>query len=78
MGDTREIRATVTAGAKKERFASAGETFIIAVKEKAQRNEANKRVRELIAAHFGVSSSAVRIIRGHRSLHKTLVIKSDL
>ena len=78
MQEMQKVRVRVTAGAKKERFESAGERCIIAVKEKAQRNEANERVRELVAAHFGVSVVAVRIISGHRSPHKTLAIKTDL
>ena len=46
----------------------------ISVKEPAQRNLANTRVREIVAARFKVPFSAVRILSGHRSPHKLLSI----
>ena len=70
-----KIRVKVTAGARKERFTETDKGhFVFSVKEKAERNEANKRVRELVAAHFGVSITAVRIITGHRSPNKVFSV----
>ena len=67
------VRVRVKAGARKERFAELMEhSFDIAVKEKAERNEANNRVRTLIARHFHVPEKDVRVISGHRSARKTL------
>lgn len=66
------IRATVTPGARKERFEEPEPgVFRVAVKEPAAGNAANRRVRELLAAHFGVSISAVRFITGMRGKSKT-------
>lgn len=47
----------------------------IAVKEPAERNLANHRVRELIAAYFGVSLGKVRLISGHKSPSKIFDIE---
>lgn len=69
------LRVKVTAGARKELFEERGTgEFIAKVKEKAEQNQANRRVRELVAAHFGVTVGKVRIITGHRSPNKTIAI----
>lgn len=61
------IRIKVQAGARKETFAQISENvFEIHVREKAERNEANERVRALIARHFKVSMKNVRILSGQR------------
>ena len=70
------VHAKVTAGAKKESFKQKSEDhFEISVKEKAERNMANKRVLELIAQHFKVPISKVRIVNGHRHPGKLIVIE---
>lgn len=73
-----QIRVKVTAGARKERFEEVRDgVFAAAVKEKAEQNLANARVRALVAARFCVPQKAVRIVSGHRSKSKLLdVIKS--
>ena len=71
------IKAIVQAGAKKENLVKTNEDhFEIAVKEKAENNLANKRVVELLAEHFKVSSKKVRIINGHRHPHKLLIVEN--
>lgn len=70
------IHITVTAGARKESFVQKSEDhFEISVREKAQRNEANARVLELVAGHFKVPKNKVRIINGHRHPSKLLVVE---
>ena len=49
--------------------------FEVYVREPAQRNLANTRVRELLAEHFGVPTTDVIIKAGHRSRNKILEIK---
>jgi uncharacterized protein YggU (UPF0235/DUF167 family) len=66
-----QVRAKVSAGKKKELFIGRDGYFEIHVREEAQRNEANARVRELLAEHFGVRVADVRIRTGHRSPSKT-------
>lgn len=46
----------------------------ISVKEKAERNMANGRVIELVAKHFKVTPATVKILNGHHSPSKLLVI----
>lgn len=69
------IKARVTAGARREScVAQTPERFEIAVKEPAERNAANARVRALVAAHFRVPAQKVRIVRGHHAPAKTLTV----
>lgn len=48
--------------------------FEISVKEKPERNMANKKILELISEHFKVPIGKVRIISGHHSPSKILSI----
>lgn len=50
------------------------DTFVICVKEPAERNLANKRIVEVIAGEFMASPRKIRIISGHRSKSKILSI----
>ena len=69
------VKVRVIAGAKKElvQEVSAGH-FKISVKEPAERNLANRRIVELVAAHYNLSTKQVRIISGHTSPSKILSI----
>ncbi len=70
------VKVTVITGAKKESFRATSENrFEVAVKEKPERNLANKRIVELVAAHFGVEPKGVRIINGHHSPSKMLSVR---
>jgi uncharacterized protein YggU (UPF0235/DUF167 family) len=69
------IKVKVLAGASKELVTQTkSDTFEIRIKEKAKNNAANKRVLEIIAAHYGVPTNGVRIINGHQSPTKMLSI----
>ena len=69
------IHIKVTAGARKESFKQKSKDhFEIWVKEKTERNMANTRVLELVASHFKVPKSKVRIINGHKHTSKLLVV----
>ncbi|MFA6251706.1 MAG: DUF167 domain-containing protein [Candidatus Paceibacterota bacterium] len=69
------IKVKVQAGAKKEEIKKKSkDSYIISVKEKAERNMANKRVCEIMALLLGVSVKQVRIINGHQSPSKILSI----
>ena len=72
------IRVKVTASAKKEKFKQINEDhFEVSVKEKALNNLANKRVLELLALHFGLSIGKIRIVNGHRSPTKLLIVDKE-
>jgi uncharacterized protein YggU (UPF0235/DUF167 family) len=69
------IKVKVQASAKKEEIIKKKlDTYIISVKEPAERNLANKRVCEIIASLFVISIKNVRIISGHQSPSKILSI----
>ena len=69
------IRIKAKAGAKKELFEKTSQdSFLVAVKEPAEGNRANKRILELVGAHFKVLPKQIRIIFGHHSTTKILSI----
>jgi hypothetical protein len=73
------IKAVVTAGAKKESItAKSLDHFLISVKEKAEKNLANKKVIQLLAQYFKVPKGKVRIVNGHHHPHKLLIIETKL
>lgn len=69
------IKVKVLASAKKEEIKKKSDTnYFISVKEKAERNMANKRVCEIMASLFGVTTKSVRIVNGHQSPSKMFLI----
>lgn len=69
------IKVKVTASAKKESIQKKSDNhYIISVREKAERNMANRRVCEIIASIFHISIKGVRIINGHQSPSKILSV----
>jgi uncharacterized protein YggU (UPF0235/DUF167 family) len=69
------IKVKVMAGAKKEDIKKKNkDTYLISVKEPAERNLANKRVCELVSIDLKVPVKIVRIISGHQSPSKILSI----
>ena len=69
------VRAKVLAGERKESFRVVKPgVFAVSVKEKAERNAANVRVRDLIAAHLHVPPKSVRLVGGHHLASKTFQV----
>ena len=69
------IKVRVQANSRKEVIKKKSDDhYIIEVKEKAERNMANRRVCEIISDIYGVSIKNVRIINGHQSPSKILSI----
>lgn len=69
------VKVRATTGAKRETVrVVAADTLAISVKEKAERNLANARITDLVAAHYGVPAKKVRMIKGHHSPSKTFAI----
>ena len=70
------ISVKVTPQARRESVvARADWALSISVKEKPERNEANGRVRELLADYFGVPLSRVTMIKGRRAHNKLFLIE---
>lgn len=62
------IRVRVRAGARKETITKVSETeYYMTVREPAERNLANGKVRELLAGAVGARQEDVRIVTGHHS-----------
>jgi uncharacterized protein YggU (UPF0235/DUF167 family) len=69
------IKVRAQASSKKEKIMKKNkDTYIISVKEPAERNLANKRICEIVASLFNVSIRSVRIINGHQSPSKILSV----
>jgi uncharacterized protein YggU (UPF0235/DUF167 family) len=69
------IKVRVIANSRKEYFEVLKEnSFKVCVKEKAERNMANKRVLELVAKHLKLKPEKIRIINGHNSPSKMLSV----
>lgn len=77
--ETFHVRVRVTPDAKKESFTATeeGGIFLAAVRQSAQRNEANDRVRQLVARFFGVPIKAARMLSGHRSIQKMFLVQKE-
>ena len=73
------IKVIATTGVKKEKIVQKSKDhFEISVKEKAEKNMANKRIIEILALFFKVPVNKIRIINGHHHPHKLLVVDDDL
>ena len=69
------IHVKVTADANKESIEKVRDTsFKISVKVPALENRANRRVVELLAIHYNIPSSKIKIITGHHMPGKILEI----
>lgn len=68
------VKVHVTPDARKESIEEKDETLYISVREPAQGNMANTRVREIIALRFHKQIGHVRILTGHRSRVKMVSI----
>jgi uncharacterized protein YggU (UPF0235/DUF167 family) len=73
------IRVNATAGAKKELVTKVAEDrYDIYVREPAEHNLANGRIKMLVARELGVSENIVRLLSGHRSPHKIFSILESI
>ena len=69
------IKVRVQAGSRKEKIDKKSDnSFILAIKEPAERNLANTRVREIIASIYEINLKSVRIISGHQAPSKILSV----
>lgn len=72
------IRVHAVPSAKKEKVTRDSEAvFTIAVKEPAERNCANKRIREIVARECGVTPQQVTLLTGHRSCSKMYSVEVE-
>ncbi|MCW9054644.1 MAG: DUF167 domain-containing protein [Candidatus Pacebacteria bacterium] len=70
------VRVRAHPDAKKELILKESDSeYTISVKEKAERNQANKRIIEIIAEEFNIPTNRVKMITGHRSPRKIISIE---
>lgn len=61
--------------AKKEKIEKISNTeFVISVKEKAERNLANRKIVEVLSNHFNIALNKIKLVGGHRSYKKVFSI----
>jgi uncharacterized protein YggU (UPF0235/DUF167 family) len=68
------VKVKVTPAARREHVAMEGDILAICVREPAQNGLATARVKVLVARHFGVDVSKVRLQTGVQSRTKTFFI----
>ncbi len=69
-----KIQVKVKPSSKTEELSHEGDSFIAKVKEPPKEGRANQAVIKLLADHFGVPKSQVRIISGFKSRNKIVEV----
>ena len=69
-----KIQVKVKPNSKIEEISQAGDSFIIKVKEPPKEGKANQSVIRLLAEHFGIPYSQVRILSGFRNRNKIIEV----
>ncbi len=73
------VRVRVQAGAKRETQITISDNKMqFSVREPAEDNRANDRVRAMLAVHYRVPVKDVRLINGHRHPSKTFEVGNDV
>jgi uncharacterized protein (TIGR00251 family) len=69
-----KIQVKVRPNSRTEEVSQERESFIVKVKEPPKEGKANQAVIKLLAEHFGVPQSQVRILSGFNSKNKVVDI----
>lgn len=73
-----KIQVRVKPNSKIEEVSPEGDNFVVKVKEPPKEGKANRAVIELLAKHFGVPQSQVRILSGFKSKSKVIEVRGRL
>jgi hypothetical protein len=68
------IQVKVKPNSRSEGITREGDSFIVKVKQPPREGKANQAVITLLAEHFGVPKSRVRILSGFRSKNKVIEV----
>jgi len=68
------VQVKVKANCKTEEVSQEGNTFIVKVKEPPKQGKANRALIKVLAEHFGVPKSQVRLISGFKSKNKAVEV----
>lgn len=69
-----KIQVKVKPNSKTEELSQEGDSFIVKVREPPKEGKANQAVIKLLAQHFGIPQSQVRILSGFNSRDKVAEI----
>ncbi|MGQ9545890.1 MAG: DUF167 domain-containing protein [Dehalococcoidia bacterium] len=69
-----KIQVKVRPSSRTEELRRESDSFIVKVKEAPREGKANQAVIKLLAEHFGVPQSQVRILSGFRSKNKVIEV----
>ena len=69
-----KIQVKVKPNSRSEEISREGGSFIVKVKEPPREGKANQAVIKLLAEHFGVPKSQVRILSGFKSKNKVIEV----
>jgi uncharacterized protein (TIGR00251 family) len=72
-----KIQVKVKPSSKTEEVSREGDSFIVKVKEPPKEGRANQAVIRLLAEHFSVPQSQVRILIGFRSRNKVVEVAEE-
>jgi uncharacterized protein (TIGR00251 family) len=72
-----KIQVKVKPNSKTEETSQEGDSFIVKVKEPPKEGKANQAVIKLLAEHFSVSKSQVRILSGFKSRNKVIEVAQE-
>jgi len=69
-----KIQVKVKPNSRTEKVSQEGNSLIVKVKEPPKEGKANQAVIKLLAEHFSVSQSQIRILSGFRSRNKIVEV----
>ena len=72
-----KIQVKVKPNSKTDEVSREGDSFIVRVREPPKEGKANQAVIKLLAEHFGVPQSQVRILSGFRSSNKVIEVAEE-
>ena len=72
-----KIQVKVKPNSRTEEVSQEGDSFIVKVKEPPKEGKATQAVIKLLAEHFGISQSQVRILSGFRSKNKVIEVAKE-
>jgi len=72
-----KIRVKVRPSSKTEEVSREGDSFTVRVKEPPKEGKANQAVIKLLAEHFSVPQSQVRILSGFKSSNKVIEVMEE-
>jgi uncharacterized protein (TIGR00251 family) len=72
-----QIQVKVKPNSRTEEVSRKGDSFIVKVKEPPKEGKANQAVTKLLAEHFSISQSQIRILSGFRSRNKVIEIVEE-